>query len=110
LDNPEVALSCGQQQRLCLARVLALEPEDILLDEPTSGLDQISNVKVEESLQKRKEKYSIILIPHSVQQATRTSDCSAFSLQGNLIEFGDGKLLFTNPKDQKTQDYVEGRF
>ena len=110
LDNPAAALSGGQQQRLCLARVLALEPEVILLDEPTSGLDPISTGKVEESLQKLKVKYTIILVPHSVQQAARTADCSAFFLQGNLIEFGDGKLLFTNPKDQKTQDYVEGRF
>jgi len=110
LDDPAAALSGGQQQRLCLARILALEPEVILLDEPTSGLDPISTGKVEESLQELKEKYTIVLVPHSVQQAGRTADCSAFFLQGNLVEFGDGKVLFTNPKEQKTQDYVEGRF
>jgi phosphate transport system ATP-binding protein len=110
LDDPAVTLSGGQQQRLCLARVLALEPEVILLDEPTSGLDPISTGKVEESLQFLKEKYTIILVPHSVQQAARTADFAAFFLQGELIEYSEGKLLFTNPKDLRTQDYVEGRF
>jgi phosphate transport system ATP-binding protein len=110
LDDPAVALSGGQQQRLCLARVLALEPEVILLDEPTSGLDPISTGKVEESLQELKNTYTIILVPHSVQQAARTADCAAFFLQGNLIEFAPGKEIFTNPSDQKTEDYVAGRF
>jgi phosphate transport system ATP-binding protein len=110
LGDPAVALSGGQQQRLCLARVLALEPEVILLDEPTSGLDPISTGKVEESLQELKENYTIILVPHSVQQAARTADCAAFFLQGELIEFAPGKNLFTNPLNQKTEDYVEGRF
>ena len=110
LDDPAVALSGGQQQRLCLARVLALEPEIILLDEPTSGLDPISTGKVEESLQKLKENYTIILVPHSVQQAARAADFAAFFLQGDLVESAPGKELFTNPKDQRTEDYVEGRF
>ncbi len=110
LDNPAVALSGGQQQRLCLARVLALEPEVILLDEPTSGLDPLSTGKVEESLQVLKQQYTIVLVPHSVQQAARTADHAAFFLQGELIEYAPGKEIFTNPQDQRTADYVEGRF
>ncbi|MBU0512298.1 MAG: phosphate ABC transporter ATP-binding protein [Chloroflexi bacterium] len=110
LDDPAVALSGGQQQRVCLARVLALEPEVILLDEPTSGLDPISTGKVEESLQELKKDYTIVLVPHSVQQAARTADSAAFLLQGELIEYAPGKDIFTNPQDQRTEDYVEGRF
>ncbi len=110
LDDPAVALSGGQQQRLCMARVLALEPEVILLDEPTSGLDPISTGKVEQSLQELKKQYTIILVPHSVQQAARTSDYAAFFLQGELIEYAPGNEIFTNPQDQRTEDYVEGRF
>ena len=110
LDDPAVDLSGGQQQRLCIARSLALEPEVILLDEPTSGLDPISTGKVEASLQELKQSYTIVLVPHSVQQAARTSDRAAFFLQGELIEFAPGKELFTNPQDQRTADYIEGRF
>lgn len=110
LDDPAISLSGGQQQRLCLARVLALEPEVILLDEPTSGLDPISTAKVEESLQVLKENYTVVLVPHSVQQAARTADLAAFMLQGKLIEVNSGEKLFTNPENQKTQDYIEGRF
>jgi phosphate transport system ATP-binding protein len=110
LEDPAVALSGGQQQRLCLARVLALEPEVILLDEPTSGLDPISTGKVEESLQALKELYTVILVPHSVQQAARTADHAAFFLQGELVEYAPGKEIFSTPKDQRTADYVEGRF
>ncbi len=110
LDDPAVALSGGQQQRLCLARTLVLQPEVILLDEPTSGLDPISTNKVEETLQELKKEFTIILVPHSVQQAARTADCSAFFLQGELIEFAPGHKLFTNPVNKRTQDYVEGRF
>ena len=110
LDDPAIALSGGQQQRLCLARVLALEPEVILLDEPTSGLDPISTGKVEESLQDLKRDYTIILVPHSVQQAARTADQAIFLLQGELIEVNSGELMFTNPLDQRTQDYIQGRF
>jgi len=110
LDEPAVALSGGQQQRLCLARSLALQPEVILLDEPTSGLDPISTSKVENSLQELKRDYTIVLVPHSVQQAARTADMAAFFLQGELVESAPGKALFTNPRDQRTQDYVEGRF
>ena len=110
LDAPAIALSGGQQQRLCLARVLANEPEVILLDEPTSGLDPISTLKVEESLQLLKKDYTIVLVPHSIQQASRTSDHCAFFLQGELVEFASGNKLFVNPKDTRTRDYVEGRF
>jgi phosphate transport system ATP-binding protein len=110
LDDPAVTLSGGQQQRLCLARVLALEPEVILLDEPTSGLDPISTGKVEASLQELKKNYTIILVPHSVQQAARAADCAAFFLQGELIEARPGKDIFTNPLNKKTEDYVEGKF
>ncbi len=110
LEDPGVALSGGQQQRLCLARVLALEPEVILLDEPTSGLDPISTGKVEESLQELKKEYTIILVPHSVQQAGRTADQAAFLLQGELIEIASGEVMFTNPRNQRTQDYIQGRF
>ncbi|HSG25205.1 MAG TPA: phosphate ABC transporter ATP-binding protein [Anaerolineales bacterium] len=110
LDDSANALSGGQKQRLCLARSLATEPEVILLDEPTSGLDPISTLKVESSLQSLKETYTIVLVPHSIQQAGRTSDFCAFILQGELIEHLPGDLMFTNPKNQQTKDYIEGRF
>lgn len=110
LDDPAIALSGGQQQRLCLARSLALQPEIILLDEPTSGLDPISTGKVEAALQELKKEYTIILVPHSVQQAARTADYASFFLQGELIEYGEGKELFTAPKDKRTEDYITGRF
>jgi len=110
LEEPAIALSGGQQQRVCLARVLALQPEVILLDEPTSGLDPISTGKVEAALQELKKDYTIILVPHSVQQAGRTADHAAFFLQGELVEFRPGQEIFTNPKDKRTEDYVTGRF
>jgi phosphate transport system ATP-binding protein len=110
LDEPAVALSGGQQQRLCLARVLALEPEVILLDEPTSGLDPLSTAKVEDSLQTLKRDYTIVIVPHSIQQAARVADYAAFFLQGELIEAGPGAPLFTVPKDKRTEDYITGRF
>ena len=110
LDTPATALSGGQQQRLCIARSLALEPDVILLDEPTSGLDPISTNKVEASLQELKDNYTIILVPHSIQQAARTADQAAFFLQGQLIEYAPGKKIFLNPQDKRTVDYVEGRF
>lgn len=110
LDEPAVSLSGGQQQRLSLARVLAMESEVILLDEPTSGLDPISTSKVENTLQELKEQYTIVLVPHSIQQAARVADMAAFFLQGELVEVSEGKNIFTKPKHQRTQDYVEGRF
>ncbi len=110
LEEPAVALSGGQQQRVCLARVLALQPEIILLDEPTSGLDPISTGKVEDALLELKKEFTVILVPHSIQQAARTADYAAFFLTGELIEYGEGKSLFTIPKEKKTEDYIMGRF
>jgi phosphate transport system ATP-binding protein len=110
LEDPAIALSGGQQQRLCLARCLVNEPEIILLDEPTSGLDPLSTAKVEASLQELKEKYTIVMVPHSVQQAARIANFAAFFLQGEVVESGPEKTLFTHPKNAKTEDYVEGRF
>jgi phosphate transport system ATP-binding protein len=110
LDRPASALSGGQQQRLCIARSLALEPEILLLDEPTSGLDPISTGKVEESLLKMKEDYTIVIVPHSVQQAARVADWAAFFLMGELVECLPGNQIFVNPSDQRTDDYVTGRF
>jgi phosphate transport system ATP-binding protein len=110
LDEPAIALSGGQQQRLCLARSLALQPEIILLDEPTSGLDPISTGKIEATLQELKREYTIVLVPHSVQQAGRTSDYAAFFLQGELVEQNVGKEMFTAPRDRRTEDYITGRF
>jgi phosphate transport system ATP-binding protein len=110
LDDPANALSGGQQQRLCLARVLAMQPEVILMDEPTSGLDPISTAKVEDSLQTIKKKYTVIIVPHSVQQAGRLANWAGFFLQGELVEWGEGKNLFIAPKEKRTEDYVTGRF
>ena len=110
LEEPAIALSGGQQQRLCLARSLALQPEIVLLDEPTSGLDPISTSKVEAALQQLKKEYTIVLVPHSVQQAARTADFAAFFLQGEMVEYGVGKDIFTAPKQKRTEDYVTGRF
>ncbi len=110
LDGMANALSGGQQQRLCIARSLALEPEVLLLDEPTSGLDPISTDKVEESLFSLKENYTIIIVPHSIQQAARVSDHAAFFLMGELIEHQVGTGLFTAPTDQRTEEYITGRY
>ena len=110
LDDPATSLSGGQQQRLCIARSLALEPEVLLLDEPTSGLDPISTAKVEDSLYELKKDYTIILVPHSIQQAARVADYAAFVLQGELIEHRSENEIFATPKDQRTEDYITGRF
>ena len=110
LKSPAASLSGGQQQRLCIARVLALKPELILLDRPCSGLDPISTAKIEDSLVELKERFTIIIAPHNVQQAGRISDRVAFMLMGRLIEEGEKALVFSNPKDQRTNDYITGRF
>ena len=110
LHEPAMRLSGGQQQRLCLARTLALEPEVILLDNPTSGLDPLSTAKVENSLQELKATYTIVLVPHSVQQAARVADVAVFLLGGELVETGRGDQIFTRPREQRTEDYVTGRF
>jgi len=110
LDKSAFALSGGQKQRLCLARSLALEPEVILLDNPTSGLDPLSTATVEGSLAELKQEYTIIMVPHSVQQAARIADRAGFMLSGELIEVGDSTRMFLAPQDQRTEDYVTGRF
>ena len=110
LDSPAAALSGGQQQRLCLARILALEPEVIMLDEPTSALDPIITARIEQLLAELAERYTIVIAPHNIQQSARVADYAAFFLQGELVEFGEGKTLFVNPKDKRTEDYVQGRF
>lgn len=109
LDESAFALSGGQKQRLCLARSLAMEPEVILLDNPTSGLDPISTGIVEESLYEIKQQYTVIMVPHSVQQAARVADRAGFLLSGELIEEGDARM-FVSPQDSRTEDYLEGRF
>ncbi len=110
LDQSAFALSGGQKQRLCIARSLALEPEVILLDNPTSGLDPISTSILEQSLYELKQRYTIIMVPHSVQQAARIADTAAFMLDGEVIEVGQGVELFVNPSDSRTEDYVTGRY
>jgi len=110
LKTSALSLSGGQQQRLCIARVLALDPEIIVLDRPCSGLDPISTAKIEESLTQLKERFTIILAPHNLQQASRVSDRVAFMLMGELIEEGENEEVFAFPKDQRTSDYITGRF
>lgn len=110
LQDSAYAISGGQQQRLCLARVLALEPEVIMLDEPTSALDPVATAKIEELLNQLKATYTIILAPHNIQQAARMADFAAFFLMGELIEFSSGKEMFLTPHDRRTQEYITGRF
>lgn len=110
LHKPALGLSGGQQQRLCIARALAIEPEVLLMDEPTSALDPISTMRIEELIQELKERYTIIIVTHNMQQAARISDTTAFFLSGDLIEFGPTEEIFTKPKDKRTEDYITGRF
>jgi len=110
LGSSALDLSGGQQQRLCLARSLMLAPDVLLLDEPCSGLDPISTAKIEEALKGLKDKMSVVLVTNNVKQASRTSDRTAFILMGRLIEEGETGQIFTNPKEQRTADYVSGRF
>ncbi len=110
LKKSAFALSGGQQQRLCIARALAIEPSVLLMDEPASALDPISTSKIEELIYELKNKYTIIIVTHNMQQAGRVSDKTAFFYLGELIEFDDTNVIFTNPKDSKTQSYVTGRF
>jgi phosphate transport system ATP-binding protein len=110
LDSSAMALSGGQKQRLCLARSLAMEPEVILLDNPTSGLDPLSTSVVEETLRDLRERYTIIMVPHSVQQAARVADRSGFMLDGELIEVASAERMFLHPQNKRTEDYITGRF
>lgn len=110
LHSLALKLSGGQQQRLCLARTLAMEPEVILLDEPCSGLDPISTAKIEEALAVLKANYTIILVTNNTKQAARIADLTAFFLMGRLVEYGPTEKIFTSPRDQRTNDYITGRF
>ncbi|ASS73914.1 phosphate ABC transporter ATP-binding protein [Tumebacillus algifaecis] len=110
LNKSALGLSGGQQQRLCIARLLAVEPKVLLMDEPTSALDPISTLKVEELTQELKEKYTIIIVTHNMQQAARISDTTAFFLNGVMVEHGETDKLFTTPGDKRTEDYITGRF
>ncbi|WFD11214.1 phosphate ABC transporter ATP-binding protein PstB [Tepidibacter hydrothermalis] len=110
LDKSAYGLSGGQQQRLCIARAIAMEPEVILMDEPTSALDPIATSKVEDLIQELKKDYTIVIVTHSMQQAARISDNTAFFLMGEVIEFGETNKIFTTPKNKKTEDYITGRF
>lgn len=110
LNESALSLSGGQQQRLCIARCLAVEPEVILMDEPTSALDPISTTKIEDLVKELKEKYSIIIVTHNMQQAARISDKTAFFLNGEIAEYDHTNTIFSNPNDKRTEDYVTGRF
>lgn len=110
LKSSALGLSGGQQQRICIARTIALKPEVILMDEPTSALDPISTLKVEELIEEIKDKFTVVIVTHNMQQAARISDKTAFFLSGDLVEFDNTKTVFTNPKDQRTEDYITGRF
>jgi phosphate transport system ATP-binding protein len=110
LKKSALGLSGGQQQRLCIARALAVEPEVLLMDEPTSALDPISTAKIEELALELKNRYTIVIVTHNMQQAVRISDKTAFFLLGDLIEYDDTEKLFSQPQDKRTEDYITGRF
>lgn len=110
LKRSAMGLSGGQQQRLCIARLLAVDPEVLLMDEPCSALDPISTMKIEELIAELKEKYTIVLVTHNMQQAARVSEETAFFLSGELVECGNTDTIFTRPQDKRTEDYITGRF
>ena len=110
LKKSALGLSGGQQQRLCIARALAVKPKVLLMDEPTSALDPISTSRIEDLVMQLREKYTIVIVTHNMQQAVRISDTTAFFLLGDLIETGKTEELFSNPKQKKTEDYITGRF
>ena len=110
LGSPGVGLSGGQQQRLCIARALAVEPDVLLMDEPCSALDPIATARIEDLIHELKERYTIVIVTHNMQQAARVSDQTAFFLQGDLVEHGATNTIFTKPKDTRTEDYITGKF
>lgn len=110
LEDNALGLSGGQQQRLCIARAIAVEPDVLLMDEPCSALDPIATAKIEELMLDLKERYTIVIVTHNMQQAARVSDYTGFMLMGELVELGATNELFTNPHDQRTEDYITGRF
>ena len=110
LDKSALSFSGGQQQRLCIARALAVQPEVLLMDEPTSALDPISTLKIEDLALELKQNYTIVIVTHNMQQAVRISDKTAFFLLGEVVEFNDTDTLFSNPQEKKTEDYITGRF
>ena len=110
LKKSALGLSGGQQQRLCIARALAVEPQVLLMDEPSSALDPISTSKIEELAMELKERYTIIIVTHNMQQAARVSDQTAFFLLGELVEYGETEQIFAQPRDKRTEDYITGRF
>ena len=110
LDTSALSLSGGQQQRLCIARALAVKPEVLLMDEPASALDPVATAKIEDLIEDLKEKYSIVIVTHSMQQAARVSDMTGFFLMGELVEYDKTDKIFENPSNQKTEDYITGRF
>ncbi len=110
LEDSALALSGGQQQRLCIARALAMEPEVILMDEPCSALDPVSTARIEDLMGELKKRYTIVIVTHNMQQAARVSDLTGFFYQGELIEFGPTKQIFTKPQNKQTEDYITGRF
>lgn len=110
LYKSALGLSGGQQQRVCIARLLAVEPEVLLMDEPTSALDPLATLKIEELIKDLKNKYTIIIVTHNMQQAARVSDATAFFLNGEMVEFGETEVIFTRPVDRRTEDYITGRF
>lgn len=110
LHSSAMGISGGQQQRLCIARLLAIEPEVLLMDEPCSALDPISTMKIEELVSELKQKYTIVMVTHNMQQAARVSDYTAFFLNGELVEYDKTDVIFTRPQDKRTEDYITGRF
>jgi phosphate transport system ATP-binding protein len=110
LDESALGMSGGQQQRLCIARAIAVEPEIILMDEPCSALDPIATAQIEELIDELKKEYTIVIVTHNMQQATRVSDKTAFFYLGKLIEYDDTEKLFSNPQNKRTEDYITGRF
>jgi phosphate transport system ATP-binding protein len=110
LDQPGIGLSGGQQQRLCIARTIAVAPEVIIMDEPCSALDPVATLRVEELISELKRRYTIVLVTHNMQQAARIADTTAFMLTGEMVEFADTEKIFTNPDDERTEDYVTGKF